>query len=208
LTLGILSVTLCKCDKEQAQMSTQPEQQAQTPRILSQSDDIRFVELSSKNRSVLAFVNDCPVIVGPESKIIHGLSTGDSIDLFIAGNWQRALVCSGSGRGWYYETESGACGRFATSMQVRFVCVAGEAANEEFSDVGQSYGPVPLPNALTFAEQVASALAVGVVLVRRCPGHPIKAFSVRSAIVRRSISRSKDVPDRMQALSPAFASVA
>lgn len=170
------------------------------------------IEPSSDTRSVLAFVNDCPVIVGPEGKITHGLSTGDSIDLLIAGTWQRALVCSGSGRGWYYETENGLRGRFATSMQVRFVCMAGldeETANEGFSGVGQAVGLVVLPNAFTFAEQVASALAVGVVLVRRRPGHCPIAFSVSSAIpVRRAISRSKHVPERIQAVSPAFSSVA
>jgi hypothetical protein len=86
-----------------------------------------------EDRSVLAFVDDGLVIVGPKGKVVHSLSVDDAIEVYVAGAWQSAVVCSGGYKGLYYETATGLRGRFATSMRVRLV-----QARKEKSVVEQS----------------------------------------------------------------------
>lgn len=72
------------------------------------------------------------VIVDRRGQVMQVLVAGDSVDLLLAGVWQRVLVCSGGYRGMYYETSAGVRGRFALSMVAR--AVVAEAVGEVQTD--------------------------------------------------------------------------
>jgi hypothetical protein len=122
-----------------------------------------------EERSVLAFQDDCLVIVGHRARVLHTLAVGDLLDLFIAGCFQRVRVCSGGGRSLYYETENGLRGRFATSMRARFIASAAqkEVSSSEPATTTLATASVQITAATPGAQK--SALASAEFTLVRCP---------------------------------------
>jgi hypothetical protein len=133
-----------------------------------------------QERSVLAFLDNRLVIVGHRAKVLHVLAVDDLLDLYIAGSWQRARVCSGGYQGYYYETESGLRGRFATSMRIRFI----SSKQEEV------YSAEPVTTTLDVASgQITVAPDAQETALVGAGFHPVRRPVERLSFLHYSVSR-------------------
>jgi hypothetical protein len=127
-------------------------------------------QCEQEERSVLTWLDGRLVIVGPRARVLHTLVVGDLLDLSISGSFRRVRVCSGGYNGFYYqEIETGARGRFATSMGARLVTPV-EDDEEETVIVVVSYtvetlqagfGPAPVVPSVVVIPVLPSPVLAG-----------------------------------------------